>query len=378
MDINSRLKFLKDLDSFLLVKSKLLSDICNELEWPVESLQDENKTQCPYDPSHWVTESSLSHHIKKCSWVKDGYLKEEIEKEVPDSEFFYQQAPSVVPITIDKETQANILIENGLIEKKPLDEMPDVPKTIDRSMVDLNLEQRLAIYDYVIKEAKKDKTSESVTLEDLMFDFEKKSDQEDKPKSQLEILAERRDYKRRRQSYRAKNVHITKKSYTEIMKEVIENQVTMLADMKKQETNEIQKDLLTDKEEKRDDSRQRDKSPRGKESSYDGFRHISRKRDKSPISKESLYDGHKHESRKRERSPFSGESSYDSYEHETRKRDRGSGAKESYDDYKHVSRDQRSRSPPWKKKKHKHDRSRSRSRSHKHKKSHKKHKKFRD
>ena len=39
---------------------------------------------------------------------------------------------------------------------------------------------------------------------------------EDKPKSQLEILAEMRDYKRRRQSYRAKNVHITKKSYTEV------------------------------------------------------------------------------------------------------------------------------------------------------------------
>lgn len=36
------------------------------------------------------------------------------------------------------------------------------------------------------------------------------------PKSHLEILAEMRDYKRRRQSYRAKNVHITKKSYTEV------------------------------------------------------------------------------------------------------------------------------------------------------------------
>lgn len=36
------------------------------------------------------------------------------------------------------------------------------------------------------------------------------------PKSHLEVLAEMRDYKRRRQSYRAKNVHITKKSYTEV------------------------------------------------------------------------------------------------------------------------------------------------------------------
>lgn len=36
------------------------------------------------------------------------------------------------------------------------------------------------------------------------------------PKSHLELMAEMRDYKRRRQSYRAKNVHITKKSYTEV------------------------------------------------------------------------------------------------------------------------------------------------------------------
>lgn len=36
------------------------------------------------------------------------------------------------------------------------------------------------------------------------------------PKTPLELMAEMRDYKRRRQSYRAKNVHITKKSYTEV------------------------------------------------------------------------------------------------------------------------------------------------------------------
>ncbi len=35
-------------------------------------------------------------------------------------------------------------------------------------------------------------------------------------KTKLEVLAEERDYKRRRQSYRAKNVHITKKSHTEV------------------------------------------------------------------------------------------------------------------------------------------------------------------
>ena len=35
-------------------------------------------------------------------------------------------------------------------------------------------------------------------------------------RSELEILAEQRDYKRRRQSYRAKNVHITKRTPIEV------------------------------------------------------------------------------------------------------------------------------------------------------------------
>lgn len=41
-------------------------------------------------------------------------------------------------------------------------------------------------------------------------------EEQNEPKTHLELMAEMRDYKRRRQSYRAKNVHITKKSYTEV------------------------------------------------------------------------------------------------------------------------------------------------------------------
>lgn len=61
--------------------------------------------------------------------------------------------------------------------------------------------------------------------EDLYVDLVaklKKGDDRSGPKSHLEVLAEMRDYRRRRQSYRAKNVHITKKSYTEVIREVID------------------------------------------------------------------------------------------------------------------------------------------------------------
>ena len=43
----------------------------------------------------------------------------------------------------------------------------------------------------------------------------------EKPTSKVELLAMLRDQKRRRQSYRAKNVHVTKKSYTEVNSTVL-------------------------------------------------------------------------------------------------------------------------------------------------------------
>ncbi|KAJ7376358.1 Small nuclear ribonucleoprotein [Desmophyllum pertusum] len=55
-----------------------------------------------------------------------------------------------------------------------------------------------------------------------------KDTQGDESKSRFEVLAEQRDYKRRRQSYRAKNVHITKRSAVEVMRDLIETQMHVL------------------------------------------------------------------------------------------------------------------------------------------------------
>ncbi|MBV98941.1 U11/U12 small nuclear ribonucleoprotein 48 kDa protein, partial [Eschrichtius robustus] len=96
----------------------------------------------------------------------------------------------------------------------------EVPLNHKRFVCDLTQADRLALYDFVIEETKK-KRSDSQIIEndsDLFVDLAAKVNQDNSrksPKSYLEILAEVRDYKRRRQSYRAKNVHITKKSYTE-------------------------------------------------------------------------------------------------------------------------------------------------------------------
>lgn len=77
------------------------------------------------------------------------------------------------------------------------------------------------------------------------------------PKSYLEILAEVRDYKRRRQSYRAKNVHITKKSYTEVIRDVINVHMEELSNQWQEEQERAEDDA--EKNERRSvsvDSRQ--------------------------------------------------------------------------------------------------------------------------
>lgn len=103
-----------------------------------------------------------------------------------------------------------------------------VPLTMERCFSELTAPERFAIYDYVVERGKATNKSAAVKLDDLQISFEKKPDKDQQPPSELELRSQMRDYKRRRQSYRAKNVHITRKTYTEILKEVIENQTEYL------------------------------------------------------------------------------------------------------------------------------------------------------
>lgn len=104
-----------------------------------------------------------------------------------------------------------------------------MPLTMERCFSELTPPERFAIYDHAVERGKATNKTSSVRLEDLQVNFEKKpSADEQRPPSQLELKSQMRDYKRRRQSYRAKNVHITRKTYTEILREVIENQTDYL------------------------------------------------------------------------------------------------------------------------------------------------------
>ncbi|KAM8966632.1 U11/U12 small nuclear ribonucleoprotein 48 kDa protein [Pelodytes ibericus] len=212
-----------------------LSELLQELNWADDvSLEGQDTATCPYDDNHRMPQSSLEKHVAKCKLRKLGYSKEEAE--VYDSTYFYEKAnlPSVV---IDKAQQFQIINDarnsaasgrdDGPYDKCAYSSSPmEVPQNHKYAICDLTQADRLAVYDYVLLEFRKQRAEALMDQNesDLFEDLAAKVNQDDGrkgPKSHLEIMAEMRDYKRRRQSYRAKNVHITKKSYTEIIRDVI-------------------------------------------------------------------------------------------------------------------------------------------------------------
>ncbi|XP_025031507.1 U11/U12 small nuclear ribonucleoprotein 48 kDa protein isoform X2 [Python bivittatus] len=177
-----------------------------------------------------MPKSSLEKHMISCRLRKLEYSKEE-EAEMYDSTFFYEKG-KIPKVQMDKDLQFDIIKKAmakecgnycpGAYSSQPV----EVPQNHKRYICDLTQADRLAIYDYVLAETKNQRSRSQLTENDsdLFVDLAAKVNQDDGqkgPKSHLEILAEMRDYKRRRQSYRAKNVHITKKSYTEVIRDVI-------------------------------------------------------------------------------------------------------------------------------------------------------------
>ncbi|KAL5008367.1 hypothetical protein ScPMuIL_013948 [Solemya velum] len=103
-----------------------------------------------------------------------------------------------------------------------------LPVTHEDATVFLSPDERLALHDYVVQTLKKRKLEAVQNVDkDLLLEGLESGDKDEKAgeMSLLEQLAASRDYKRRRQSYRAKNVHTSSKSYIEVIREVISSQM---------------------------------------------------------------------------------------------------------------------------------------------------------
>ncbi|XP_039592970.1 U11/U12 small nuclear ribonucleoprotein 48 kDa protein [Polypterus senegalus] len=236
--LQNRLKQLQELTEFAGSCENKLNVWFDTLGWSRHMQDTDNVLEpfviCPYNNNHRIPKSSLEKHATSCKLRMMGYSQEE-EDQMYDPSFFYSKA-NVPSVTIDKTLQNQIILQarsNAPYEKGEIysqseysASQSEVPQNHKRAICDLTAADRLSIYDHVVKEAKPEMPRAEVDPnDDLYVDLAaklKKDEQLNEPKTRLEVLAEMRDYKRRRQSYRAKNVHITKKSYTEVIREVID------------------------------------------------------------------------------------------------------------------------------------------------------------
>ncbi|XP_053699515.1 U11/U12 small nuclear ribonucleoprotein 48 kDa protein [Synchiropus splendidus] len=251
--VQERAERLRELTDFTEKCQKQLRDIYKLLNWSPEltNQKQQEMVTCPFDSGHRVPLQTLERHKHSCSLRKMGYTPEE-QAEMCDSSVCYENKAAVRSFIMDDVTQQQVIQKARAAA--PLMKMEGVfwqgqfssghihvPQNHKRAICDLTVADRLALYDHVTQSLNSQKDPSQSGSEDLYVDLVKKlqkDEEQTEPKSQLELMAEMRDYKRRRQSYRAKNVHITKKSYTEVIREVIAVHSAELARQWSQEEEE--------------------------------------------------------------------------------------------------------------------------------------------
>ncbi|KAJ8676506.1 hypothetical protein QAD02_012293 [Eretmocerus hayati] len=222
MDIprNPKEKFLADLKALIDQSNNVIKNTCDYLGWDLDKIQEKHDRYifCPFDEGHWMPKESLEKHLQTCEWKALGYTKEC----VPLTESFL---PPNNPSTLKFDTELQQKVLGEAREKCPNSKISVterfIPQTSDRLFSDFTTDERRAMYDYVVANTVAPDIGEDIA------DINKPSDtSEDKQsKTMLELLAQERNLKRRRAKY--KGVHTNKKSHTEILREIIEQQLEM-------------------------------------------------------------------------------------------------------------------------------------------------------
>ncbi|XP_065897812.1 uncharacterized protein [Dysidea avara] len=217
----------------------------------------------------------------------------------------------------------------------------------------LSVDDRKALYDFVVEAAgvrNPDRKLDDLYRDDFYTKLQKDSQQKpgDLEPSTLEEMARQRDYKRRRQTYRAKNVHITKRSTVEVMRDVINARMAeLVAELKEEATPLDNNTELANSSSHDQDLASPDHDSRHSSRDYHQSRHHEHDRQLQRRSRSHSRDKEHH--------------------HRSRSHSRGRQSRSHSRDKRHHHR---SRSHSHEKK-HKHSRSHSRDKRHRHKHKHK-------
>ncbi|XP_063975140.1 U11/U12 small nuclear ribonucleoprotein 48 kDa protein-like isoform X2 [Diachasmimorpha longicaudata] len=185
---------------------------------------------CPFNSSHRLHPESVDNHIESCLWKAEGYSRDDVPLSTAS-------VPPDAPTCIKLDEK---IIQEILQETKPpgapATEGEDsrlIPRTSDRLLSDFTPEERRILYDYVVSHTEPPDIGEDIA------DLNRTHRDEAGRSSYLELLAQERNLKRRRVKHRG--VHTNKKSQTEIMREVIHQQMEMLSEylVEKNQSTEV-------------------------------------------------------------------------------------------------------------------------------------------
>jgi len=213
-----------------------VADIMDTLGWSKDHLlqKDETLEVCNLDEGHRMPSSALDKHKHYCYQKQRGHSKEEVDS-WQSSEFFYDKSSSVVPVHVDRSLQLHILSSAQpdlyIPDSKPESNSSVASNIPARDDDDLAPGERLAIHQYCVAQAKKHGTRTSMSTEELLY-LQNRANEDATNKSEktpLDKLAEERDQKRQRMKY--KGTSTSNKSHKQVIGEVIEKQMAVLADI---------------------------------------------------------------------------------------------------------------------------------------------------
>ncbi|KAG9285798.1 hypothetical protein G9A89_013223 [Geosiphon pyriformis] len=188
------------------------NELLRELDWASEPFQNheegETFTFCPFDPAHKIPKKSYETHYKRCELKFHGIKSERGKRrQLPSSSFYYHDASSVVSLPEKAKSKLHSTTNVGQ---------------------SLTVNERRAEYLEAIQTTNQLRLQNQQHKRDVYQNFDevwelvqKLKEQNQGTKSRAELLAEQRDYKRRRKSYRAKNIKITQRTPTQIHHDII-------------------------------------------------------------------------------------------------------------------------------------------------------------
>ncbi|XP_017783363.1 PREDICTED: U11/U12 small nuclear ribonucleoprotein 48 kDa protein-like [Nicrophorus vespilloides] len=232
MDINieMREKQLENFDQFISNSKSNLDDILSTLDWTADKIKAENKrTICPQNPGHLIHLKGYREHVDDCSLKVNGYdLKENFLAEPGergDSNVYFDKAEKIKILS-----EAHYTVPNFRTGWNGMDEDP---KTADRLMTTYSPDERLALYERARIAAKAPKEVPEFNLTGAV------NEANNKELTYEEVLEQERNAKRRRIKY--KSVHTSKKNHTEVLRDVIKNQMEAYEDWIKEQQEGSQK-----------------------------------------------------------------------------------------------------------------------------------------